>query len=209
VQGIQKHERSFMSELFCLAYQKNDLVSLNIVCRFQNLLHVSNIMKCNGCTINDFVTSEYSEVSIHHTFPREEPTPADFRMWRDAFHQLCNGTTRLPYTLGHFLRQPHLPTVWYIDSTASRLFRSNISTGTKKYELYLRCEDGMRTRHRAQYLWSCTVPGVQGGTHHGSVTMTSNERAVLHLRTPICVPTSLLTFLSVGTGKLRQSKLVG
>jgi hypothetical protein len=66
-----------------------------------------------------------------------------------------------------------------------------------KYELYLRCKDGMRTRHRAQYLWSCTIPGVHGGTHHGSVTMTSNERAVLHSRTPICVTTSLLTsFLS-------------
>jgi hypothetical protein len=141
-----------MSEFFHLGYQKNDLVSLNILCFFQNLLHVSNIVKCDGCTIDAFVTSEYLEVSIHHTFPQEEPTPADFRMWRDAIHQLCNGTTRLPYMLGHFLHQPHLPTVWYTDSTASRLFRPNNSTDTKKYELYLRCKNGMRTRHGAQYL---------------------------------------------------------
>ncbi len=78
-QGIQEHDRSLMSEFFNLGYRKNDLVSLNIVCRFQNLLHVSNIVKCRR-TINEFVTSEYLEVSIHHTFPQEEPTPADFRM---------------------------------------------------------------------------------------------------------------------------------
>jgi hypothetical protein len=87
--------------------------------------------------------------------------------------------------------------MWYTDSTASRLFCPNNSTDTKKYELYLRYKDGMWTRHGAQYLWSCTIPGVHGGTHHGSITMTSKERAVLHLRTPICIPTSLLTsFLS-------------
>jgi hypothetical protein len=71
VQGIREHDRSLMSEFFCLGYRKNDLVSLNIVCRFRNLLHVSDIVKCNECTINEFVTSEYSEVSIHHTFPKK------------------------------------------------------------------------------------------------------------------------------------------
>jgi hypothetical protein len=80
IQGIQEHDRSLTSEIFHLGYQKNDIVSLNIVCRFQNLLHVSNIVKCDGCTIDEFVTSEYLEVSIHHTFPREEQIPADFRM---------------------------------------------------------------------------------------------------------------------------------
>jgi hypothetical protein len=154
-------------------------------------------VKCDGCTIDEFVTSEYSEMSIHHTFPQEEPTPADFRIWRDAIHQLGNRTTRLPYTLGHYLRQFHLPTVWYTDSTASRLFRSNNITKTKKYDIFLHCKDGMRTRHGAQYLWSSTVSGVHGGTHHRSFTMTSNERAVLHSRTPICIPVSRPTsFLS-------------
>ncbi len=80
VQGIQEHDRSLMSEFFHLGYWENDLVSLNILCCFQNLLHVFDIVKCDGCTINEFVTSEYLEVSIHHTFPREEPTPADFRI---------------------------------------------------------------------------------------------------------------------------------
>jgi hypothetical protein len=208
MQGIREHDRSLMSEFFRLGYQKNDLVYLNVVCGFQNLLHVSDIVKCNGCTIDEFATSEFLEVSIHHTFPREEPTPAYFRMWRDAIHRLCNGTTRLPYKLGHFLRQPHLPTMWFTDSTASRLFRSNTSTETKEYELYLRCKDGMRTRHGAQYLWSGTFPGEHGGTHHGSVTMTSNERAVLHSRTPICIPTSKY-ILFISTGKLWQSQPVG
>jgi hypothetical protein len=140
-----------MSEFFHLGYQENNLVLLNIVCRFQNLLCVSDIVKCNRSTINEFVTSEFSKDSIQHIFPQEEPTPADFRMWRDTIHRLGNGSTRLPYTLGHFIREPHLPSVWYTYCTATRLFCSNNSTGTEKCEVYLWCEGGMRTRHGAQY----------------------------------------------------------
>ena len=94
----------------------------------------------------------------------------------------------MPYTLGPYLHRPHLPSEWYTDIIADKLFRAD--TATKRYELYLRIDDGMRTRHGTWYLFSGSFLGPHGGMHHGSVTMISNERAVLHSRTPVHVPVS-------------------
>ena len=188
VTGIRVNDRSLMSEFFRLGYRGRDLVALNIVRRFRNLLHVSDIVKCDGRTIDEYVTSEFSEESVELTFPREEPTPSDFRLWKDAVRLLCGSTTQLPYTLGPYLRRPHLPSEWYTDATADKLFRAN--TMTIGYELYLRIDDRMRTRHGTRYLRSGTHLGPHGGTHHGSITMISNEIAVLHSRTVVYVPES-------------------
>jgi hypothetical protein len=47
------------------------------------------------------------------TFPLEELTPSNFNLWKEAVARLCAGTTLLPYTLGLFLHNPHLPGQWF------------------------------------------------------------------------------------------------
>jgi hypothetical protein len=63
VTGLQEGDRPLMSEFFCVGYQGKELEVLNIVRRYQNLLHVSDIVKCDGHTINKFVVSDFSELS--------------------------------------------------------------------------------------------------------------------------------------------------
>ncbi len=84
-------------------------MSLNIVRRFHNLLHVSDILKSNGITMYEFIISDMTETSMQRTFSCEEPSLLDFRLWTEAIHCLCAGTTHLSYPLGKYLSQPHLP----------------------------------------------------------------------------------------------------
>jgi hypothetical protein len=81
VHGVREGDWSLMSEFFCLGYCGKQLVALNIVWHFCNLLHVSDIVKCNGVTLDEFVVSNSTEVSVSHVFSCKEPTAADFRLW--------------------------------------------------------------------------------------------------------------------------------
>jgi hypothetical protein len=84
-------EQSFINaKTYQIGYRGKDLESLNIVHRFRNLLHLSDISKCDGITLDEFVISDMAEESAQHTFPREEPPPSDFTFWKEAIHLLCS-----------------------------------------------------------------------------------------------------------------------
>jgi hypothetical protein len=113
-----------MSEFSRVRYRGRNLVALNIVRRFRNLFYVSDNVKYDGHTIDEFIVSGSAETSTSLVFPREEPTNADFGLWNEAIHQLCNGATRITYSLGEHLHCPHLPTVWFTTDTATYLYRT-------------------------------------------------------------------------------------
>jgi hypothetical protein len=66
-----------MSKFFCLGYCGKELQALNIVRRFCNLLHISDIAKYDGRTLDKFEISDCAEELVSYIFPREEPTLAD------------------------------------------------------------------------------------------------------------------------------------
>ena len=107
VQQIREGDRSISSEFFRLGYRGKELTALNMVQCYRNLLHISDIVKCDGATLDEFVVSDGVEESLSYTFPHEEPISSDFRRWEEAMKRLCNGTAKIPYQLGKYLRPPH------------------------------------------------------------------------------------------------------
>ncbi len=84
VQGLQENDYSLMLEFFQVGYCGKDLISLNTMRKFQNLLHLLDVSKCNGVTLDDFVISDHTENFYLQIFPQEDPTPTDFWMWKEA-----------------------------------------------------------------------------------------------------------------------------
>ncbi len=80
VSGIREGDRSLISEFFWVGYRGKDLEALNIVRQACNLLLVLDIVKCDGRTLDKYITSDSTEVSEAHTFPWEHPTEGDFRL---------------------------------------------------------------------------------------------------------------------------------
>jgi hypothetical protein len=62
-----------MSEFFPVGYQGKELEVLNVVQRYRNLLHVSDIVKCDRHTIDKIIVLDFSELSTRHISPQEEP----------------------------------------------------------------------------------------------------------------------------------------
>jgi hypothetical protein len=89
VTGIRNNDVSLMSEFYRIGYKGKQLESLNIVRRYRNLFHLSDISMCDGRSLDPFVVSDLAERSILLTFPRKEPTRSDFALWKAAITTLC------------------------------------------------------------------------------------------------------------------------
>ena len=122
--GAREDDRPLMAEFHRVGYRDLDLEALNVVRRHRNLLHLSDILKSDGRTLDEFVVSDYTEISRDHVFPREEPTPADYRLWEIAIDRLCSGTSNIPIALGLHLRHPHILCRWFTTQEGAELYQT-------------------------------------------------------------------------------------
>jgi hypothetical protein len=120
--GVRKNNQSLMSEFYRIGYRGKELLALNIVCHYCNLLHLSDISKCDGVTLDEYIVLDCLEISALHVFLRGEPTPSNHRLWREAISWLCSGTTTLPTSLGPFVRFPHIHCQWFTNEEADTLY---------------------------------------------------------------------------------------
>jgi hypothetical protein len=153
---------------------------------FWHLIHLSDISKCDGISLDEFVILDSTELSTEYRFPWEEPTSLNFCLWKDAIHRLCSGTLMLPCRLGRFLHSPHLPCRWYMDEDATMLFRICDAAAVPSYDTYRR-RTGLGTWHGVKYDWASLECGTYPGTHFASVTMCEATVAVVHSTAPFPV----------------------
>jgi hypothetical protein len=184
VQGIRENDRSMMAEFCGIGYRGKQLTGLNIGRCFRNLLHVSDIVHWDSSNVDEFVLSDNAEVSPKYTFPWEQPTTSDFKIWKEALNRLCSGTTRLPYTLGRYLCHPHLPCQWYTNESAEALFYIDGGMVHPEYEVYRLRPGTVGTRHGRKYEWYLSKTGIYPGTHFASVSMISPTFAEMHSGAP-------------------------
>ena len=184
VKGVREGDRSLVSEFFRLGYRGKELAALNIIRRFRNLLHVSDLVQCDGVTLDEFVISDSTEQSVLHTFPREEPSRSDHRLWGSAIASLFNGSSHLPYTLGRYVSSPHLPRTWFTTNQLDFLYRVSEQGSSSAFDVYVLQEDRVSTRRGRRYVWIGKEQGQHPGTQYASVTMRCPQIAVLHSHSP-------------------------
>ena len=184
IKGIQENDSSLMTEFFRIGYRNKQLESLNIVRRYRNLFHLSDISKCDGKSLDTFVLSDMAETSEQYTFPREEPATMDFTLWNEAINLLCSGSIILPRALGAFPVPPHLPMEWHTDSNSSILYYTGGEDTTDSYQVYSPHDHRMTKRFGQKFDWSASVIVHHPGTHYASVLMISDSCAELHSTAP-------------------------
>ncbi len=109
-------------------------MGFNTVQKYKHLLHVSDLVLCDGQTIDPSSPTDDQILSTRHIFCREEPTQADFSLWGSALSALCEGTTRIPYTLERYLCHPHLEACWYTNADSSLLYHND--EGCTSYQVF-------------------------------------------------------------------------
>ena len=92
-------------ELQCLGRMKNS----------KKVLHVSDLMKCDGVTIYKGLLGNLvgGESTHTHMFPLEKPTQADVRLWDDDITRICLPTFKLTRALGPYLCLGHRNQHWF------------------------------------------------------------------------------------------------
>jgi hypothetical protein len=101
-----------MAKFYRVGFCSWDLETLNIVRCFRNLLHLSDIAKCDGMTLDEFIMSDYAKFDGPRG-PCEEPMPSNFRLWQSTIRRLCSGTNSLLVVMGQYICPPHIACRWF------------------------------------------------------------------------------------------------
>jgi hypothetical protein len=145
VHGVWESDCSLMSEFYRICYRGKELLALNIVCHYRNLLHLSDISQCDGVTLDEYIVSDCLEISALHMFPRKESMPSNHRLWREAFSWLCSGTTTLPTSLGPFVHFLHIHCQWFTNEEADILYLVGDKSSPPRFDTYHK-QSGRSTR---------------------------------------------------------------
>jgi hypothetical protein len=81
---IQRVDKALMAEFVRVGYKQADLLSLNIVRMHKMVIHLSDIVMCNGKTIKKSMLTASAGHSEAHKFPVQCPTPTDMNLWTTA-----------------------------------------------------------------------------------------------------------------------------
>ncbi len=73
-----------MSEFVKAGYTKADLLSLNVMRMHKMVIHLSDIVRCDGKTIKPSMLSASAGMSDAHKFPLQRPMPTDMALWKTA-----------------------------------------------------------------------------------------------------------------------------
>ena len=73
-----------MSEFVRAGYSKADLLALNIFRMHKMVIHLSDIVRCDGKTIKISMLSASAEKLDAHKFPLQWPTTTDMTLWTTA-----------------------------------------------------------------------------------------------------------------------------
>ena len=96
-------DKIIMEEMYRIGYRETNLVRLNRVRNYLQVLYVSDIVEGNGNKIRKCIFDSRRDSDTHSSFKwrKEYPAPRGFALWRIEIATL--GPIRnLPYTLGNW-----------------------------------------------------------------------------------------------------------
>ena len=112
-----------ISEFSKMGFLGKDLEALKVVANHKCAVHLSDIVCCDGQTINRWMlTAERGDLEGHR-FPHKNTTRSDFRLWNDVLPANTDGTLCLESTLGNFVQEPHVRYNWTLNCETSQIYQ--------------------------------------------------------------------------------------
>ena len=105
---VRRGDKSLMSEFVRVGYAKAALLSLNIARMHKMVIHLSDIVRCNGKTIKQSMLSASVGTSEAHKFPVQRPTPTDMNLWTTALLPISSKFYVITLPLQEYISIKHL-----------------------------------------------------------------------------------------------------
>ena len=128
-------------------FTTTELGQINRVRHYKKVSSVADLVCCDGRSIStDMYTTEVGESKWE--FPIQQPTAADFAVWKKAIGSLVRTGNKLLTTLGEYINNPHKPDVWFINEIGTEIYHK---TATGLYEHYGLNNSSRTTRFGAKF----------------------------------------------------------
>ena len=138
-------------------YIGNQLQTLGWVRKANKLLHISDILKCDGITIDRAILGDTKGGGSKHIFPRERPIRTDFRLWDEAVERLGGPAWKLVQGVGRYIRPVHRYQHWFVSEDRLKLWYRHEGGPIKVYDEYNKDARGHNARSGQQYTWAREV----------------------------------------------------
>ena len=117
-------------------YRGDKLDSVNVVRKSLHLIHVSDLVLCDGKTLDVSLTEGDLKTPLDSNvqFPVKKPTRKDNRIWTTFISSLSRDYKFLDAPLGDYISKPQARMDWTYDETNNILYHSNLDGAV--YEVY-------------------------------------------------------------------------
>ena len=159
VQPVRQGDLSLMQSFRRVGFVKLELERLNRVRKFKCVLHLSDIVLCDGKSLDTRACGDAVMGHSAHDFPLEQPVRGDFALWDTAVGQLFGATGRLERPLGPYLREGHLFQHWFESSDGRLLFYRPHNDVEESYDEYHLEARRYPTRHGRRFALTATRVG--------------------------------------------------
>ena len=122
IKPICEGDMSLMEAFIQAGYSDEHLVRLNRVQKHKKLLHLLDIIKCDGVSVKDGFLGDAVGVSHKYVFLLEQPITANFHLWDEAVQNISSAGFILSTRLGRYLRKGHLHSRWFLLEDKTQLF---------------------------------------------------------------------------------------
>ena len=106
---VRVGDGSLMALFFQFPFDHRQAERFNRVRHFKGVVRVSDIISCDGRTMEPSMLDNTSGDYSSYTFPYQKPTRGDFAFWKDCIRSMTSASFTLPVALGTFISEGQLP----------------------------------------------------------------------------------------------------
>ena len=153
---------------------------INVVQKYLKLIHLSDLVHCNGKTLCGEVLSPSEENVLDPTvtFPMEKPTKKDKEEWRNFILSLTEDGKVLTKTLDDYLKNPQVKIYWKYNPERKSLIKYDAIR--REHVEYRKDTEGRRLRSVATYDRKSVATQISDYTHYASVTECGRDKVRIH-----------------------------
>ncbi len=183
-------DKALMSEFIRVGYKRADFLLLNIVRMHKMVIHLSDIIMCDGKTIKRSMQTASAGHSEAHKFPVQRPTATDMNLWTTALWMMSSEFNVLTLPLQEYISKKHLRPSWRLSQNKDILHHNVKRNGKDYHVVYTPTNDPLirKTRSGRRFQSNVTKVGYLESPIFASITHSQSEQVLLHLSAAAATP---------------------
>jgi hypothetical protein len=177
----RKGDAALMELFIKQGYTTDLLVRLNRVRKYHKVHSLADILGADWKSVEPIILTTRQRHS-NRKFSWEQPTKADFTLWRTAVRNITSASLTYSPTLGEYLEDPHIPYDWLASENKTLLY--HVFPNKSGYDIFARDTHTRKTRTGQRFNKISTSPGSPPATKYASIRNYNSNLVILHSTAP-------------------------